>query len=113
MTRNLQPGRVVFAKGASMMNPINKQLWVAVILLTAGTLNTGYGWGIAQSPGADTGKPGRVDLYGDPLPAGALARLGTVRWRHKGLSAVVFGPEGKTLLTSGRDGTIREWDVAS
>jgi WD40 repeat protein len=58
-------------------------------------------------------QPARADLYGDALPEGALARLGTIRCRHEGLSAVGFGPEGKTLLTYGADGTVRVWDVAT
>jgi WD40 repeat protein/beta-lactamase regulating signal transducer with metallopeptidase domain len=52
-----------------------------------------------------------VDRLGDPLPAGALARFGTIRMRHGAeVTFVAFGPGGKTLLTAGRDNTIRLWD---
>jgi WD40 repeat protein/beta-lactamase regulating signal transducer with metallopeptidase domain len=55
-----------------------------------------------------------ADLYGDPLPAGALARLGTTRLRHGGdVTFVAFGRDGKTLLTAGQDNTLRVWDLAS
>src|SRR5262249_10882735 len=55
-----------------------------------------------------------ADRYGDPLPAGALARLGTTRWRHGApITFVAFGPEGQTLITAGQDNTIRLWDLAT
>jgi WD40 repeat protein len=55
----------------------------------------------------------RTDLYGDPLPDGAIARLGTVRLRHAGLSDFVFQAGGKTILTSGSDRVLRFWDIGT
>jgi WD40 repeat protein/beta-lactamase regulating signal transducer with metallopeptidase domain len=53
------------------------------------------------------------DVYGDPLPAGALLRLGTVRLRHSHVAiSVAFSPNGQTLATAAwRDSQIRLWDV--
>src|SRR5215469_12758015 len=53
---------------------------------------------------------GGVDRYGDPLPPGAVARLGTVRYRFGGSSAA-FLPDGRTVV-SVRDGSaIYLWDA--
>jgi WD40 repeat protein len=54
----------------------------------------------------------RVDLNGDPLPEGALVRMGTVQLRHDG-ARVMFSAGGKTLTTWGQDFTLRTWDVGT
>ncbi len=54
----------------------------------------------------------KEDAHGDPLPDGAIARLGTVRFNHgDGLHALFFSADGKTIYSEG-GGNIRFWDAA-
>ena len=53
------------------------------------------------------------DHNGDPLPTGAVARLGTVRLRREDSSAgnLAFTPDGQTLVSARTDKVIQFWDV--
>jgi WD40 repeat protein len=54
-----------------------------------------------------------IDLYGDPLPVGAVGRLGTARWRPGGeIEAMAFSPDGKFLATASKNGT-HLWEAAT
>ncbi len=56
--------------------------------------------------------PGR-DAFGDPLPPGAIARIGTVRFSHgQDLRTLLFTPDGKTIVSVGSV-NIRLWDAAT
>jgi WD40 repeat protein len=48
-----------------------------------------------------------------PLPAGAVARLGSPGLRHPDVFFTAFLPGGKEVLTAGLDGKVRRWDIAS
>jgi RNA polymerase sigma factor (sigma-70 family) len=65
---------------------------------------------VAPKPAAE--KQAAKDRFGDPLPPGALRRLGTIRLRHGGhVMSVAFAPDGKTAVSGGFDGWAIQWDV--
>jgi WD40 repeat protein len=83
-------------------------------LLALGSYLTVAGVGAADKK-ADDAKPEareRTDIHGDALPAGAVQRLGTLRFRHNS-TALAYSPDGKTLASGGRDNQIRLFDAAS
>jgi RNA polymerase sigma factor (sigma-70 family) len=111
-----------------------------VLLLAVGTVAAGSALSVYQGPAGEppevrpaappgqaaqdarpplaSGNPqqARVDRYGDPLPPGALARIGTVRFRDGGaIFALAYSPDGKTLAsgTGSSEGVIRLWDATT
>jgi len=66
-------------------------------------------------PIAVTGEPPsvRTDVYGDPLPPGVLARIGSSRLRHNAtapVSWVGFTPDGNMVISEA-GGQFRFWDA--
>lgn len=54
----------------------------------------------------------RVDAYGDPLPDGALARIGTTRWRSgSSINALVVSPDGAYAASGSDDRRVHLWEV--
>ena len=63
---------------------------------------------------AQQNQPPDRDLHGDPLPPGAVARLGTVRFRHD--SPIIYAgflPGGKNVISVSNDGVICVWEFPS
>lgn len=88
-------------------------LLLGVLVWGAGALRGDDG-PAALPPPTEAARPAKIatDRLGDPLPPGALARLGTTRLRHgREVPLVGFLPGGKTVLTASRDGTLRQWEV--
>jgi WD40 repeat protein len=86
------------------------------LLAVAGFLVLACARAPAAQPADDRkARPARTDLYGDPLPPGAVARLGTIRDCLVGPSGnIVLSPDGKTI-TATTEGwwslPFRFWDV--
>jgi len=81
---------------------------VVLGLVLAGSLAS---W-LAPSRAGEPAAPARRDALGDPLPEGALARLGSTRFRHGGtVWHLAFSPDGKTVASSSNGQAVRIWDV--
>jgi len=129
----------VSAEVASLVSTAAKALSLAkikttlMVLLTPAVFGTGAGvlahsiWQrepalpstnepalVANQENKKTSQPNearRVDRQGDPLPAGALVRLGTMRLRHaEGVQCVAFSPDGKTIASGADHELIHIWD---
>jgi hypothetical protein len=50
----------------------------------------------------------RTDAQGDPLPYGAIMRIGTVRLRGR---SAAFMPDGKSVVSLGSDNAVVFWEV--
>jgi WD40 repeat protein len=58
--------------------------------------------------------PARTDAAGDPLPPGAVARLGTGRLRSTdAILDLAFTPDGTRLAATSADGRVTVWDAAT
>jgi WD40 repeat protein len=70
----------------------------------------------AGDPAPPKGEQARTDQHGDPLPAGAIARLGTVRLREcHTVIALALSPDGKVLASAAAAniGLVHLWDTAT
>jgi hypothetical protein len=77
-------------------------------------------WPVEAPAAVPPARP-RLDRHGDPLPPGAIARLGTIRWRHRdGFHQSVLSPDGRWLVSSAQVGMhdfewrgLLLWDCSS
>jgi WD40 repeat protein len=67
-----------------------------------------------HSAGDHADTKAKADEHGDPLPPGALARMGTLRWRHgEVITFVAFSKDGKGVITASQDKMMRLWERES
>jgi RNA polymerase sigma factor (sigma-70 family) len=101
-----------------------KLAMLSAVVLTASLVAAGLGLRGPTPEGVELASGGKTDsersaprevfdAHGDPLPEGAAARLGTVRFNHgEGLQVLSFSPDDKTIVSAGKGG-IRLWEAGS
>jgi RNA polymerase sigma factor (sigma-70 family) len=131
-TTNAAAARLISARVAALVEGMAKAMMLtklknaAAVLLAIALLGTGAGLylsnvlavpptnEVAQAAPPPAEGPAPVeragDVYGDVLPAGAVARLGTLRFRHE-CNGVAYTRNSKFLISGGRD--FRLWDADS
>lgn len=121
-------GAAAAADGVARSLGSSKLKFISVLLTVVG-LGAMAAASVARRPTPPSGSPSvfpvrseidgavpRVDRFGDPLPDGAVARIGTVRFRPGQFPSngdVAFLPGGRGLVSVHAAGVIRFWDLAS
>ena len=117
-TAFLSAEAMALARGACRAMFVHKVKIATAALLVMAFL--GAGASMLLTGAVPSGPPIHATMRTDPdaaderLPKDVIARMGTTRLRHG--DAIYFGAytsNGNSLVTAGRDGTIRLWDVAT
>jgi WD40 repeat protein len=86
------------------------------LFLMAGAIVATYAMVATYHDGSRPAAPpvkARLDLHGDPLPVGAIARMGTVRWRARQvILRMAFVPGDRYLVTGGGE-ALSVWDLGT
>src|SRR5258708_9628702 len=77
-------------------------------------LVVGFLFYLAAVSNVGRGDEPRIDRHGDPLPEGAVARLGSPRLLHDdAIRNLAYFPDGKSLMAATHEPFVRIWDAAS
>jgi RNA polymerase sigma factor (sigma-70 family) len=116
---------VALARGAVRTMFLSKAKIAAAVLLATAMLGTGATMLLraapqvgppaqAAPPQPREERPGQADAPDPRMPDGVVARMGSTRLRHgDAVSFAAYTPDGRALLTAGRDRMVRLWDLAT
>jgi RNA polymerase sigma factor (sigma-70 family) len=109
---------VALARGACRAMVVHKLQIAAAAMLIAAMLGTGATLllraAAQEGPAELATEPPSPEVAGEQLPNGVLARMGTLQLRHgDAIYFAAYTPDGKALLTAGRDGTVRLWEATT
>ncbi len=84
--------------------------------IKAVALNAGHGTrsvpATKAAPPENDEREARLDVNGDPLPDGAIQRIGSSRFRNSAaVDKMHYTPDGKTLLSISTDAFLHVWDA--